>query len=260
MVGRPADCSTETDPHDLARLRCSNPAAGISAGTSARGRLWRCRAHPPDRPCSRGRRRQRRRLRGHLPRAADHADAGRTAPGRGHEPYRSALDHGDVAGWDSAWSFGARRAAARSAARALSQDPRAEGHARRHLAVRHPAVAFAHRDGDRSQAGAKGWRSGAEHLAHRRRRAVRLRLRARPVHAGIAAAASRPAFPHIAVPRDRALDFIHQDRGGDRARDGFHPPQSRADHRRLGDLRRLRSAGSSLRSRSASRKQAASIS
>src|SRR5947209_9519106 len=79
---------------------------------------------------------------------------------------------------------------ARFAARHFSERARAEGHARWRRAVRHSPAAAADWDGDRPQARENGRQGGAEHLAHRRGRAVHLRLRAWSADAGMAAAAS----------------------------------------------------------------------
>ncbi len=235
-------------PHSRRARACAPGRCAVAALALSAGSIFRSRG------------RQGRRIRRHLSRATHHADAGRAPPGRGHEPHRPAVGHGNAARRHPARSLGAGSAVARLAARHLSERARAESHARRHRAVRHSPAAAADRDGDRPQARANGRQGGAEHLGHRCRRAVHLRLRARPVHAGIAAAASRPASAHLAVPRHRLVDFLDQDRGGGRARNGLHPAQSRTDHRRFGDLRRLRSAGSSSPSSSASLKRARSTS
>src|SRR5262249_26967564 len=115
---------------------------------------------------------------------------------------------------------------ARLAARHLSERARAESHARWHRAVRHSPAAAADRDGDRPQARANGRQSGAEHLGHRGGRTVHLRLRTWPAHAAIAAAAPGSASTHLALPRHCLVDFLDQDRGGGRARNGLHPARN----------------------------------
>ena len=108
---------------------------------------------------------------------------------------------------------------------------RAEGADRGDRAVRYPAVVAAHRHGNRSEAGAKGRPSRVLHLGCRHRCAFCLRLRARAGPPSKPAAASGGAPCGFVVPRHRARDLVGQDRRGGGARDEFHAPQSRADHR-----------------------------
>lgn len=230
-IDRPSDEAAAGRLHDL-----PTPNLHFSARECARPFFRDRRTGVRRSTMLRGRRRQRRRLGGHLSRPAHHADAGGTAFGRGHEPRRAAIGDGHVARRHPARTLGGGSAVARLAARDLSEHARAEGHARRRLAVRHSSSSATDRDGDRPQARANGRQSGVEYLGHGRRRAISLRLHAGPVDATIAASASRSASSHLLVSRHRLVHLLDQDRGGHRARNGLHSPRPRTDHRCLGDL------------------------
>ena len=129
-------------------------------------------------------------LRSHLPRPDHRPDAGRPAARRSHAAHRAAGGHGPADRRPAARALGVRRAVSRHPARLFPARQRAEGDDRCDLAVRHPDAAAAHRHGDRPQAGARS-RPGAAFSVSLAGivGAVRLRLRARRIHARCHAAA-----------------------------------------------------------------------
>ena len=129
--------------------------------------------------------------------------------------------------------IGARPAVAARAAPVVSRRRRAEEHDRGRVPARHSDAAAADRHGNRFAAGQARRAQPPLRSPSPAWRSLRLRHRARRNAARLAAAQAGRAPRHRAVSRHRAVDLLGEDRRHGRARDEFHAPRHRPDHRRL---------------------------
>ena len=162
---------------------------------------------------------------------------GRPADGRGRKAPRPAAGDGPARRRHYARPVAVRPGLAVGAARAVSRRRRAEEHARCRLSARHPDAAVADRHGDRPAAGAPRRPRRRDRRHRRRHAAFRLRLCARRIPAGRSICRTGSPARHGDLSRHGAVDLVGEDRRHGGARNEFHAPRSRPDHRRLGDPR-----------------------